>query len=322
MKNSKIVVLDSYALNPGDLSWEWLSDIGDSIVYDRTDAAETASRIADAEVVLTNKTVIDESLITAAPHLKYIGVLATGYNVVDVEAARRRGIVVTNIPAYSTMSVAQTVFAHLLCVTQNVDHYARQNRNGFWSSCPDFSYCDTKVTELDGKTMGIVGLGSIGSAVARIALAFGMRVLAFTSKPVEDLPDGVRKASDLDMVFAESDVVSLHCPLNSHTKGLADRRRLSLMKPDSILINTARGPLIDEVALAELLKEGRIRAACLDVMVQEPPAADNPLLQLENCLTTPHIGWATSEARQRLMTIAENNLKAFLKGVPVNNVAG
>lgn len=316
----KITVLDSFALNPGDMSWDWLNELGETKIYDRTGRGEAAARVADAEALLTNKTVIDGEVMDAAPNLKYIGVLATGYNIVDVEAARRRGIVVTNIPAYSTMSVAQTVFAHLLEITQGVGHYASLNRQGRWSACPDFSYCDTHVSELDGKTMGIVGFGSIGSAVARIALAFGMNVLAHTSKTVGELPDGVAKGT-LDEVFAQSDVVSLHCPLNEQTRRLADRRRIGLMKPGAIFINTARGPLVDEDALAEALRDGRLRAAGLDVMDREPPRADNPLLALPNCFVTPHIGWATKEARFRLMNTARTNLEAFLAGKPVNNVA-
>lgn len=315
----KITILDGYGMNPGDLSWDGIAALGELKVYDRTAPSEVIARSADSEALLTNKTVLDGETLRALPKLKYVGVLATGYNVVDTATARQLGIVVTNIPAYSTMSVAQMVFAHLLNVTDRVEHYAEENRNGRWSRNPDFCYWDTPVTELAGKTFGIVGLGHIGQAVAKIALAFGMKVIAFTSKEPEHLPDGVSKAG-LDTLFAESDVVSLHCPLTPSTEKLINRQTLSEMKPGAILINTGRGPLIDEQAVADALRGGKLGAFCADVLSSEPPAADNPLLSAPNSFITPHIAWASKEARERLMQIAVANLKAFIEGHPVNDV--
>lgn len=315
-----ITVLDGYGLNPGDLSWEELEKLGHLTVYDRTAPADVLPRSRDAEVLLTNKTVLDGDTLRNLPRLKYIGVLATGYNVVDVKTAAELGIIVTNIPSYSTMSVAQMVFALLFAVTNRVEHYADENSRGRWSNNADFCYWDTPLTELAGKTFGIVGLGHIGMAVAKIALAFGMEVIAFTSKEAEHLPDGIKK-TDLDSLFAEADVVSLHCPLTPQTDRLVNEGKLNLMKPSAILINTGRGPLVDEYAVAKTLRENRIRAYCADVMGKEPPAADNPLLTAPNCYITPHIAWATLEARRRLMEITLANLRAFLEGNPVNNVA-
>lgn len=316
----KIVILDGYAANPGDLSWKGIEKLGECTVYDRTMPDELLGRAAGAEALLTNKVVIGREAMEALPDLKYIGVLATGYNVVDIDAARRRGIVVTNIPAYSTASVAQMVFAHLLNITQRVGHYAAENRGGKWSRNTDFCYWDTPLTELAGKRMGIVGLGNTGMATARIALAFGMEVVAFTSKAQGDLPQGITRLS-LDELFREADVVSLHCPLTETTQGLVNAGRLRTMKPTAILINTGRGPLVDEQALADALNEGRICAAGLDVLAQEPPCADNPLLTARNCFITPHIAWATQEARTRLMQTAVENLKSYASGNPTNNVA-
>ena len=306
-------------MNPGDLSWDGAAALGELKVYDRTAPSEVIGRSADSEALLTNKTVLDGETLRALPKLKYVGVLATGYNVVDTATARQLGIVVTNIPAYSTMSVAQMVFAHLLNVTDRVEHYAEENRHGRWSRNPDFCYWDTPVTELAGKTFGIVGLGHIGQAVAKIALAFGMKVIAFTSKDPEHLPDGVSKAG-LDTLFAESDVVSLHCPLTPSTEKLINRETISKMKQGAILINTGRGPLIDEQAVADALRGGKLGAFCADVLSSEPPAADNPLLSAPNSFITPHIAWASKEARERLMQIAVANLKAFIEGHPVNDV--
>ena len=316
----KIVVLDGYCLNPGDLSWEAMGSLGDLQVYDRTSPSELLERAEGAEVLITNKTLISDKDMDALPELKYIGVLATGYNVVDVEAAKQKGIVVTNIPAYSTRSVAQMVFAHILNITQRVEHYACLNRHGKWSDSADFSYWDTELIELDGKWMGIVGFGNIGQATARIALAFGMKVAVFTSKPQSDLPEGVIKM-DLDQLFSTCDVVSLHCPLTSSTKEMVNAKRLNLMKPNAILINTGRGPLVNEQDLADALNEGRIMAAGIDVLSIEPAVRTNPLLSARNCFITPHIAWATKEARTRLMQIAVSNLKEFLNGNVVNNVA-
>ncbi len=316
----KIVILDGYAANPGDLSWKGIEELGECTVYDRTMPDELLGRAAGAEVLLTNKVVIGREAMEALPELKYIGVLATGYNVVDISAARERGIVVTNIPAYSTASVAQMVFAHLLNITQRVGHYAAENRGGKWSRNTDFCYWDTPLTELAGKRMGIVGLGNTGMATAHIALAFGMEVVAFTSKAQGDLPQGITRLS-LDELFREADVVSLHCPLTETTQGLVNAGCLRTMKPTAILINTGRGPLVDEQALADALNEGRICAAGLDVLAQEPPCADNPLLTARNCFITPHIAWATQEARTRLMQTAVENLKSYASGNPINNVA-
>lgn len=316
----KITVLDGYGLNPGDMSWAPVEALGDVTVYDRTPVGMIAERAAGAEILLTNKTPLDAGTISNLPDLRYIGVLATGYNIVDTEAAAARGITVTNIPAYSTDSVAQLVFAHLLNIVCRADHYAQLNRTeGKWSSSPDFVYWDFPIHELAGMTFGIVGLGNIGLSVARIALAFGMRVKAFTSKAPGELPEGI-ESCPLDELFSTSDVVSLHCPLTPGTMHLADRRRLSLMRPSAILINTGRGQLIDEQALADALDAGRLYAAGLDVLSSEPPAPDNPLLKARNCFITPHIGWASAEARQRLMRITADNIRAWMDGRPCNAV--
>ena len=316
----KIVVLDGYCLNPGDLSWEDMASLGDLRVYDRTSPAELLNRAEGAEVLITNKTLITGNDMEALPELKYIGVLATGYNVVDVESAKEKGIVVTNIPAYSTNSVAQMVFAHLLNITQRVGHYACMNRQGKWSDNADFCYWDTELIELNDKWMGIIGFGNIGQATARIALSFGMKVGVFTSKAQSELPEGVKKMS-LEEIFKNCDVVSLHCPLTPSTQEMVNAERLNLMKPNAILINTGRGPLINEQDLADALNEGKILAACLDVLSTEPPLSTNPLLSASNCFITPHIAWATKEARIRLMRIAVNNLNEFMKGNIINNVA-
>ena len=315
-----IVILDGYTANPGDLSWGSLKELGEVTVYERTRREEIAGRAADADIVLTNKVVMDREMMALLPRLKYIGVLATGYNVVDIEAARERDIIVTNVPAYSTESVAQTVFAHLLTVTNRTEHYAQQNRLGRWAENRDFCYWDTELTELAGKTMGIVGLGHIGRRVAEIALAFGMQVKAMTSKKAEELPAGIQKA-ELQSLLASADVVSLHCPLTEGTRHLIHRETLRLMKPSAILINTGRGPLVDDEALAEALNEGRLRAYCADVVTEEPPKADHPLLHAPNAFITPHIAWATVEARKRLLQTAIGNVEAFVNGHPVNVVS-
>lgn len=315
----KIVILDGYTANPGDLTWKELEEMGELTVYDRTSPSETVARAAEADIVLTNKVIIGKTEMEQLPNLKYIGVLATGYNVVDIEAAHERGIIVTNVPAYSTESVAQMVFAHLLTVTNRTEHYAIQNRNGKWSSNPDFSYQDTKVMELAGKTFGIVGLGNIGKRVAQIALAFGMKVKAFTSKPAETLPEGIVKA-DMKELFSTSDVISLHCPLTADTRYLINTESLGWMKNSAIVINTGRGPLVDDQAVADALADGKIAAYCADVLTEEPPKADNPLLAQENAYTTPHIAWATYEARIRLIQVASNNVRAFINGTPQNVV--
>lgn len=312
-----IVILDGYTANPGDLSWSELEQWGNVTVYDRTLPGETVARAAEADIVLTNKVVIGRSEMDSLPRLRYIGVLATGYNVVDIQAARERGIVVTNVPAYSTESVAQMVFAHLLTVTNRTEHYAVQNREGRWSRSADFCYWDTQQTELAGKTFGIVGLGNIGMRVARIALAFGMRVKALTSKAADALPDGVEKA-DLDTLLATSDVLSLHCPLTDGTRHLINAETLRRVKPTAIIINTGRGPLVDDQAVATALQEGRLGAFCADVLTSEPPPADNPLLAEPHAYITPHIAWATTEARIRLVRTAVDNVRAFLSGKAQN----
>ncbi len=313
----KIVILDGYTANPGDLSWKELETLGELVVYERTSADETVARAADADVVLTNKVLITKEVMAQLPRLKYVGVLATGYNVVDIEAAHHRGIIVTNVPAYSTESVAQMVFAHLLTVTNRVEHYAVQNRAERWTNSADFSYSDTLLTELAGKSFGIVGLGNIGKRVAQIAQAFGMNVIALTSKTT--LPEGIKKAS-LPELLAQSDVLSLHCPLTPDTHHLINADTLKQMKPTAILINTGRGPLIDDQAVADALKAKRLYAFCADVLTEEPPKADNPLLGLPNAYTTPHIAWATVEARARLIQVAIDNVKAFASGQPQNIV--
>lgn len=316
----KIIVLDGYGLNPGDLNWEGFESLGELTVYDRTLPSELMQRAADAEVLVTNKTLITAENMAALPELKYIGVLATGYNVVDIDAAKARGIVVTNIPAYSTASVAQMVFAHILNITQRVGYYADENKQGRWTKNADFCYWDTQLVELQGKKMGIVGFGNIGQATARIAQAFGMEVCVYSSKPQFVLPSGIKKM-DLDELFAECDVISLHCPLTPDTKEMVNAERLSKMKSNAILINTGRGPLINEQDLANALNEGRIAAAGLDVLSVEPSVEGNPLLTARNCFITPHIAWATLEARTRLMEIAVQNLKSYLNGQIINNVA-
>ena len=315
----KIVILDAFTANPGDMSWKGLEELGEVTVYDRTKADETVARATDADIVLTNKVIINKEVIAQLPQLKYIGVLATGYNVVDIKAAHERGIIVTNVPAYSTASVAQMVFAHLLTVTNRTEHYAILNRQGRWSTNPDFSYWDTELTELAGKTFGIVGLGNIGSRVAQIALAFGMKVKALTSKTADALPIGIEKAS-LEELLATSDVLSLHCPLTDNTRQMINSETLRQMKPTAILINTGRGPLVDDQAIAEALEEGRLAAFCADVLTEEPPKADNPLLKQPNAFITPHIAWATKEARIRLIQVATDNVSSFLNGKAVNVV--
>ena len=319
LSDMKIVILDGYTANPGDMSWKELEELGTLTVYDRTRPEETVARAADAEIVLTNKVVISREVMAQLPQLKYIGVLATGYNVVDIETAHERGIIVTNVPAYSTESVAQMVFAHLLNVTNRTDHYAIQNRQGRWTSNSDFCYWDFPHMELAGKTFGIVGLGNIGRRVAEIALAFGMQVKALTSKSADTLPSGIRKA-DLEELLATSDVISLHCPLTDTTRHLINHETLSRMRPSAILINTGRGPLVDDQAVASALAEGQLAAFCADVLTEEPPKADNPLLSQPNAFITPHIAWATQEARTRLLQVAISNVKAFLNAKPQNVV--
>ena len=316
-----IVVLDGFTMNPGDLSWNELEKLGTLKVYDRTSPEQLLERAADAEAVLTNKTVLNAAALRNMPKLKYVGVLATGYNVVDIAVAKELGIVVTNIPAYSTESVAQMVFAHILNITHSVGRYAEEAHAGVWSRQADFSYTNSPLMELYGKKIGIIGFGNTGSATARIACAFGMEVLVYTSKPQSALPEGMTKAASVEEVFSNSDIVSLHCPLNDKTAEIVNAHHLSLMKESAILINTGRGGLVNENDLAEALKAHRIKAAGLDVMVNEPPMENNPLMGLDNCFITPHIAWATYEARTRLMNQTVMNLKSFIEGKIINNVA-
>ncbi len=315
----KIVVLDAYTLNPGERRWEELEELGEVVVHDRTTQLDVVRRAKDAEVVLTNKTILDGFILNLLPKLKYIGVLATGYNVVDLDVARQRGIVVTNIPAYSTQSVAQMAIAHLLNITQRVAHYAHEVHNGVWSAQPDFCYWNTPLIELAGKKIGIVGFGNTGQATAQIAEALGMEVWVYTSKPKKSLPKKYQKVT-LNELFSACDVVSLHCPLTAENKEMVNSFRLSLMKQGAILINTSRGGLIDEKALEQALLSGKLLGAGLDVLSSEPVPNGNPLLKLKNCFITPHIAWATRESRMRLMNQAVENLKAWMEGRTINNV--
>lgn len=313
----KIVVLDGYCLNPGDLTWDGLRARGELTVYDRTAATDTAARLAGAEVAFTNKTALTAELLGGASSLRYVGVLATGFNIVDVAAAKARGVTVTNIPTYGTASVAQHAFALLLELTQHVGLHEEAVRAGEWSSNADWCFSKTPLVELSGKTMGIVGYGRIGRATAAIGRAFGMRILA---------ADAIQNAGDVEWrsieeLLREADVVSLHCPLTPETNGLMNAARLRLMKPTAFLLNTSRGPLIVNQDLADALNAGVIAGAGLDVLDVEPPKAGNPLIGAKNCIVTPHMAWATQEARARLMEIAVENLRAFLAGSPVNVVS-
>lgn len=314
----KICILDGYSLNPGDLDWSPVERLGDVTLFDRTPADKIVERAADADIVLTNKVPFSADTLRQLPRLRFICVLATGYNIIDTEAAARQGVVVANIPAYSTMSVAQMAFAHILNITNHVASYAREVADGKWTNCPDFCFWDSALTELAGKTMGIVGLGNTGMATARIAVAMGMKVVAMTSKSADTLPEGITPAP-LDDVLASADVVSLHCPLTPSTRHLINAASIAKMKPSAILINTGRGPLVDEQAVADALNGGHLAAFGADVLSQEPPRGDNPLLSARNCFLTPHIAWATLEARTRLMSTATENVRQFIAGEPVAN---
>lgn len=315
----KLVVLDGHTLNPGDLSWEGLRALVDCDIHDRCWTSEVAPRAKDAELVLTNKVAIPRATLEQLPKLKFIGVTATGYNMVDVAAASERGVVVSNVPIYGTRSVSQMVFAHLLNLTQRVAEHAQTVRDGRWAASPDFCYWDWPLIELEGLTLGVVGYGRIGQAVAELARAFGMRVLAHSRS--KRSAEGVEFA-DLETLLRTSDVVSLHCPLTPETEKIIDRERLALMKPTAFLINTSRGALIDEDALADALNAGRLAGAGLDVLSHEPPPAAHPLYAAKNCYVTPHIAWATRAARARLLQATLDNVAAFLAGRPRNRVVG
>lgn len=315
----KIVILDGFAANPGDLDWNRLASLGELTVYERTSPNEIKERCMGAQAVFTNKTPLSADTIKDLPELKFIGVLATGYNVVDVKAARECGITVCNVPSYSTMSVAQNVFALILEFTNSVAHYTREVKKGRWSESSDFCFTDTNLIELSGKQIGIVGYGAIGKQVGLIAQAFGMNVAAFTSKNENEIAPAVKM--DLESLFSTSDIVSLHCPLTDETFHLVDSAKLSLMKSSAFLVNTGRGPLVDEIDLAKALNDGKIAGAGIDVLSQEPPEKDNPLLSAPNIFITPHISWATKEARLRLLDISIQNLECFLAGKPQNVVS-
>ena len=310
----KIVILDGYTENPGDLSWDALEALGELTVYEHTPSEEILNRIGDAQIVLTNKTPITAETIAQKPNMRYIGVLATGFNVVDVAAAKANGVVVTNVPTYGTQAVAQYVFALLLEICHHVGHHNQQVQNGRWTQGRDFCFWDYPLMELAGKTFGVIGYGRIGRAAAQLARAFGMKVIAYN-------PDAEgEEMVTLDELLRQSDVISLHCPLTSENTGLINRDTIARMKDGVILINTARGPLINENDLREALLSGKVQGAAVDVVSVEPIRADNPLLGLENCLITPHIAWAPKESRQRLMDVAVDNVRAFLEGKPVNQV--
>lgn len=316
----KIVILDGYTLNPGDLDWAPLRALGELIIYDRSASDEIVERAKDADIVLVNKVILNENTITQLPKLRYVGVMATGYNNVDVATAKARGITVTNVKAYGPASVAQHTFGLLLALTNHLELHSQSVFNGDWVASPDFCYWKTPLTELAGKTMGLIGLGDIGSHVARIAQAFDMNVIAYRKTPAQTKDSNIEMVS-LEDVFRKSDVISLHCPLTDETRELINRDRLSWMKSNALLLNTGRGPLINEKDLAEALKNNVIAGAGLDVLSSEPPAADNPLLSAPNCIITPHIAWASFEARKRLLQMVADNLKAFESGEPISVVS-
>jgi len=313
-----IVVLDGFTLNPGDLSWDELASLGSCKIFERTAPADMVERATGAPIILTNKAELTRQVIESLPNLKYIGVTATGTNIVDLAAARERKIPVTNVPAYGTSSVAQMTMALLLELTQNAGHHSQTVRESRWVRSLDWCYWDKPLVELDGLVLGIVGYGRIGQAVGNLGAAFGMKVVAHTRTAK---PDNANVTFvELEHLFRQSDVVTLHCPLTPQTAGLINRERLSWMKPGAFLINTSRGPLIDEQALANALNSGRLAGAALDVLSREPPPADNPLLHAANCIVTPHLAWATQAARRRLMKVAVENVRAFLSGKPQNVV--
>ncbi len=314
----KIVILDGYTCNPHDLSWGMFEKLGELTVYDRSKPSEVLQRVKDADVLLTNKTVLNKEIISQLTLVKYIGVLATGYNVVDVAAAKEKGIVVTNVPGYSTASVAQHVFSLLLEITARVGHHDQTVKSGRWSNSVDFCYWDYPLMELAHKTFGVLGYGRIGKQTAVIAKAFGMNVIAYDRGRTNH--DGIVEKVSLAQLFTRSDIISLHVPLSDDTREIINKNSLSMMKEGVILINTSRGPLINESELAQALISKKVKAAGLDVLTQEPPTIDNPLIPLENCMITPHIAWAPIEARERLLHIAADNIKKFQEGIEQNRV--
>ncbi len=318
----KIVVLDGFTLNPGDLSWEGMASLGTFECYDRTSKEELIDRAKDAEILITNKTPINRTTLSQLPKLRYIGVLATGYNIVDSVAAKEFGVIVTNVPTYGTKSVAQFVFAHLLEICHHVAEHSQSVKAGKWNRTEDFCYWDRPLIELDGKVMGIIGTGRIGVETAKIASAFGMKVIAYAPRPKLTPNEGLFEYVTLETLLMTSDVISLHCPLTDETRGLLNDAAFEIMKTGAIVINTSRGPLIDEDALARALKSGKVYAAGLDVMTYEPPKGPSPLFEIENCQITPHIAWAPKEARQRLLNTAIQNVRAFIEGDPINVVSG
>jgi glycerate dehydrogenase len=318
----KIVVLDGYTLNPGDLSWSRLEEMGDVTVYDRTPAEKIIERIGNAEVIFTNKTPLSRETFTKTPNLRFIGVLATGYNVVDTASAKESGIIVTNIPTYGTAAVAQFTFALLLELCHHVGEHSRAVHQGAWTNSPDFCFWNYPLVELAGKTIGFIGMGRIGQAAAKIALAMGMNVLAHANHKISSLENESFHYASLDELLMQSDVISLHCPLLDSTKGIINKENIRKMKDRVLIVNTSRGPLIVEEDLAEALESGKVAGAAVDVVSSEPIRQDNPLLQAKNCIITPHIAWAPIESRMRLMNIAADNLHAFLDGKPINVVNG
>lgn len=316
----KIVVLDGYTLNPGDISWDNLMQLGEVTIYDRTQPNQVVERAEDADAILTNKAKVNKGHLDHLPKLKYIGILATGYNIVDTEAAKQKGIVVSNAPGYSTASVAQLVFAFLLEMAVHVQNHSNSAKSGDWAKSADFSYWNSPLIELAGKTIGIIGFGEIGQRVADIAAAFGMRVIAQSRTRTDQSHRSNFEWADLDILLRTADIVSIHCPLTPQTERLINKETLKLMKSGAFLVNTSRGPIVNDQDLADALNNGIIAGAGIDVLSVEPPPADNPLLWAKNCLVTPHIAWATKEARLRLMEIVVGNLKAFVEGAPVNVV--
>lgn len=316
----KIVILDAYTTNPGDLSWDWLNQYGETEIFDRTPCDKITERVKDADVVITNKTPLTAETIDKMEKCKFIALLSTGYNIVDWEYAAKKGIPVSNIPTYSTMAVAQLVFAFISELCNGVGLHSADVRNGGWSSCPDFCYWKQPLTELCGKTIGIIGFGKIGQAVADIAGAYKMNILAVSGHETDQSDRKNFKWASLDRLLRNSDIITLHCPLTEQTTGMVNAEFLSKCKPSAFVINTSRGPVVDEKALADALNSGRIAGAAVDVLSTEPPKSDNPLLSAKNCYITPHIAWAGYETRQRLMGVLQENFKAFFDGKPINTV--